>query len=408
MCGNNRKKLLVVLEQHFVRDGADVYTDVQCDEQFWDRYLAVFDSLIVCARMRDARPSDDCSCMLHSSRRGVEFVSLPDFVGVSGLVKNHQEIIRAMRFGLGKADAAICRLPSPLSLVACPAFEKSGIPWAGEMMMNPRTAYSKDAMSHPLQPVIQAVITRSTKRACMRANGIAYVTERVLQREYPCQAIVNPSRAGYFTSSYSTINLPDEAFSMKDWGVQRPERVVLAHSGKMSDYRKGHATFIRTVAELRKTGIDARGVLIGDGPKRVEFETLATDLGIRDYCEFTGWANGFIEVQERLQRAQFFVFPTLSEGLPRAVIEAMASGLICLGNSVDGIPELLDEPCLSTTNEAADFAKRIIRLVSEWTRALEIRARQFEKAHEYSAAILNKRRTQFYQRLFDVDLPDSN
>ena len=267
------------------------------------------------------------------------------------------------------------------------------------MMMNPRTAYSKDAMSHPLQPVIQAVITRSTKRACMRANGIAYVTERVLQREYPCQAIVNPSRVGYFTSSYSTINLPDEAFSMKDWGVQRPERVVLAHSGKMSDYRKGHATFIRTVAELRKTGIDARGVLIGDGPKRVEFETLATDLGVRDYCEFTGWANGFSEVQERLQSAHFFVFPTLSEGLPRAVIEAMASGLICLGNSVDGIPELLDGTCLSEKNTSEDYSDRIVWLLSNWQKALDIRRIQFVKAHEYRADLLQERRTSFYQSL---------
>ena len=55
----DKKTLLVVLEQHFVRSGADVYTDVQCDEAFWDRYLEVFDHLIVCGRMREATPEDD-------------------------------------------------------------------------------------------------------------------------------------------------------------------------------------------------------------------------------------------------------------------------------------------------------------------------------------------------------------
>lgn len=399
MTGENQKKLLVVLEQHFVKDGDDVYTDVQCDERFWDRYLAVFDSLIVCARMRDAYPSDDCSSMLHSSRRGVEFVPMPDFVGVVGLVKNHHEIISAIRFGLGKADAAICRLPSPLSIVACPAFERSGIPWAGEMMMNPRTAYSKDAMSHPLQPVIQAVITRSTKRACMRANGIAYVTERVLQGEYPCQAIVNPLRAGYFTSSYSTINLPDEAFSMKDWGRLCPSRVVLVHSGKMSDYRKGHAVFIRVVAALRAKGVDAYGILIGDGPMRPEFEALAKHLGVDGYCDFTGWASGFREVQEQLQRAQFFVLPTLSEGLPRAVIEAMASGLVCFANAVDGIPELLDQECLSKDNSPESYVYLICTFLSDWAHALEVRKTQFVRAQDYEASLLTARRDSFYRSL---------
>ena len=44
-------KLLVILEQHFFVDGTRVYVDVQCDREFWTRYLAVFEEVVVCARI---------------------------------------------------------------------------------------------------------------------------------------------------------------------------------------------------------------------------------------------------------------------------------------------------------------------------------------------------------------------
>lgn len=391
--------LLVVLEQHFIIDGDDVYTDVQCDERFWDRYLSVFNRLIVCARMRQADSSDNLANTLHSSRQGVEFVAMPDFAGAVGTVKHSFTIRRALMRCLRRADAAICRIPSPISLLACPVFEKAGVPWAGEMMMNPQTAYSRESMNHPLQPIIQAAIVRSTKKACLAANGVSYVTERVLQEEYPCRAIIGPKTKRYFTSSYSTINLDSSSYSMMDWGDKHPSRVVLAHSGKMSDYRKGHAVFIRVVAALRAMGIDAYGILIGGGPMRPEFESLAKNLCVDEYCDFVGWASGFKEVQKQLQRARFFVLPTLSEGLPRAIIEAMASGLVCLANAVDGIPELLEPECLSIDNSPESYIEMIRAFLSDWAHALEVRKAQFSRAHDYEASLLKARRDSFYRSL---------
>lgn len=392
----DKKTLLVVLEQHFVRSGADVYTDVQCDEAFWDRYLEVFDHLIVCGRMREATPEDDLAHMLHSSREGVEFFGMPDFMGAAGPVKNYPGIKRALTECLERADAAIFRMPSPISMVAYPIIKKSGIPWAGEMMMNPRTAYSKESMRHPLQPVIQGFITRQTKQACLDANGVSYVTSHVLQDEYPCKTTLG---RGGFTASYSTINLGDECFSMASWGDRRPDTVTLSHTGKMSDDRKGHAIFIEAVAKLRERGIDARGILIGDGPRRGDFEALASSLGVADHCDFVGWKSGFGEVQDELSRAHFFVMPTKSEGLPRAVIEAMATGLICLGNDVDGMPELLPEECLTYKNMADEYADGVVALLDNWDHALEIRRELFEKAHEYRSDVLSKRRADFYMDL---------
>lgn len=394
----NEKVLLVILEQHFVKKGNDVFTDVQCDESFWDRYLTVFDRLVVCARMREANSEDDTGHMLHSSRPEISFVGMPDFVGAAGPIKNFRAINSALKRCFKQSDAAIFRIPSPISMVAYPIVRKSGLPWACEMMMNPRTAYSKDSMDHPLQPAIQTFITKQTKRACMEANGVSYVTDHVLQQEYPCAALTKNNDM-HFTASYSTIDLDSSRYSCIDWGSSKPTQIVLAHTGKMSDDRKGHAIFIETVALLKLRGLDVRGILIGDGPKRPEFERLACNRGVREELEFAGWASGFDEVQRILQRAHFFVMPTKSEGLPRAVIEAMASGLICIGNNVDGIPELLGPECLSSNNNPVEYAGMITRISSDWERALQIRAVQFESSKKYERNRLQAKRTSFYTRL---------
>lgn len=398
------KTLLVVLEQHFVRCNDKVYVDVQCSRTFWDRYLSVFGQLIVCARMRDALSGDSVDSMLLSSRDEVEFVAMPDFVGAAGPIKNYGQIKHALLDSINRADAAIIRVPSPISMVACSILEKSGIPWAAEMMMNPRTAYGKQSMSHPLQPVIQRFITWQTKNACMNADGVSYVTEHVLQNEYPCRAMVDMNTDHAFTSSYSTINLRDSDYSCIDWGYESPSPLVFAHTGKMTDDRKGHAIFIETIARLRQQGVDARGILIGDGPERSRFESLASQLNVGDFCNFVGWKAGFSQVQSELQKAQILLMPTKSEGLPRAVIEAMASGLICLGNNVDGMPELLSEECLARDNTAEEYSRMIMDLIDNWEHALALRSSQFEKSKDYKAEVLNARRYAFYCELRDASM----
>ena len=396
---DNDKTLGIVLEQHFIVFEGDVYTDVQCDQSFWDRYLGVFDRVVVCARMRGAREGDDAGKLLLSSRPDIQFIGMPDFVGVAGLLKNLNLVRRAVDECIERSDAVVARVPSPISLAIYPQLRASNKPWAAEMMMNPATAYSKESMRHPLQPIIQGYAVERTRKMCMNANGVAYVTEHILQADYPCKAMGKIDDPSFFTASYSTINLDPGCFARKDMPSTPPPRVCLAHTGKMSDDRKGHEEFLLTIANLRDAGVDASGILIGDGPQRERFQQLANSLGIADHCEFAGWVSGFSEVQRCLHQAEFFVAPTKSEGLPRSVIEAMASGLICIGHAVDGVPELLEENCLSRTNDPGDYARMVAGFLDDWPRALRTRDRQFEKAQEYRSDVLNARRAEFYSKL---------
>lgn len=122
-------------------------------------------------------------------------------------------------------------------------------------------------------------------------------------------------------------------------------------------------------------------------------------MGIDNKLEFVGWKAGLDAVQEELVKAHIFMFPTASEGLPRSVIEAMATGLICVGYAVDGMVELLEKNQLVHKRTSDEFTTVVSNLIDNWHEVEDIRKNSFEKSHKYNNAFLQKRRKEFYERL---------
>ena len=167
----------------------------------------------------------------------------------------------------------------------------------------------------------------------------------------------------------------------------------------MNNYVKGHDVVIKVVKKLRDYGIDARITFIGDGDKRSEFENMANELGIKPYVHFTGLLGSPNDVRNVLLKSDLFIFPTKAEGLPRAVIEAMAVGLPCLSTPVNGIPELLEKKYLFNPTDVDGFANKIKELLNNPSELNGMSHRNIEKAKEYEESVLRKRRIEFYSRL---------
>lgn len=396
-------KLLVIQEQHFVRmPNGEVWVDEQSDSKFWERYLTVFDEVVVCARFRHSDTYNTDKLIL-SDHEHVSFVELPNTRGVGALVKNLTQIRKIMKDAMKECDRIIFRAPSPMSMVAYPLAKKSGKPFAVEIMNNPATHYSPAAMHNFYQPIIQRLTVNHTKSMCRTANGVSYVTEKVLQELYPSNARLKGESKKYFESSYSTIRMEPSRYSYDEWPEQKPETIVFIHTGKMQDERKGQDIFIKAIGILRGKGYKVEGILVGDGVMRKDFEQLGRDLGIADHLDFVGWKAGFEAVQKELKRAQIAVFPSMGEGLPRSVIEGMAQGLLCFGSKVDGICELLEGDCLVPEFTEECFAEHIQKYLDNWDKVLEERKKQFAASKRYEYSILEKRRTEFYRKLREVE-----
>lgn len=102
---------------------------------------------------------------------------------------------------------------------------------------------------------------------------------------------------------------------------------------------KGPDVLLDAFARLAPQVPDARLCLIGDGSQAGALRAQAQRLGIADCVEFTG-SLAPEAIRDRLRDAAAYVLPSRSEGMPVALLEAMACGRACVASSVGGVPEV--------------------------------------------------------------------
>lgn len=114
---------------------------------------------------------------------------------------------------------------------------------------------------------------------------------------------------------------------------------------------KGLSYLIEAFAMVKKEIPSAELVLLGNGPSRAELEQQAAMMSCADSIHFLGHKDNI----EQLYRAMdVFVLSSVAEGMPRAILEAMAAGVPCIATQVGGIPEILPTPDIGRLVPARD------------------------------------------------------
>ena len=111
----------------------------------------------------------------------------------------------------------------------------------------------------------------------------------------------------------------------------------ILHIGRFSS-EKNHAGLIRSFKIFHTKYPSSRLCLIGDGALRGEVEELVRDEGLSDSVDFMGKQGN---VYPYLNRADVFILPSLVEGIPITLIEAMGTGLPIVATRVGGIPDMI-------------------------------------------------------------------
>jgi glycosyltransferase involved in cell wall biosynthesis len=349
--------------------------------------LEVYDLVRLLARaVQRPRPPEGWQ---EATGPGIEAIPLPDFHTPSEFARRFRSMRRTVRSSVDESEAIHLRAPCLIGGIFWRALD-SERPYGVEVVGDPYDLFAPGAFPEKMRPLYRTWFTRRLRLQCAHATAAAYVTERGLQGRYP------PAPSA-FTTYFSDVDLGEEAFvTGPRASPTKGTATTLIMVGSLEQLYKGPNILIEAVAIALRRGANVRLVIVGEGKRRQDLEKQVTTLGIQSQVEFRGQVPAGDGVRRQLDAADVFVLPSFQEGLPKAMIEAMARGLPCLGSAVGGIPELLSPQDLVQPGDVLALADKICEVTGHPERMAQMSVRNLAKASDYREHTLRERRLAFY------------
>jgi glycosyltransferase involved in cell wall biosynthesis len=389
-------------------DGS-AWTQYGMDRRFWERYREVFDSVKIVARA--ARVDSPPGGWKQVTGPQISLHAVPDFNGPSECLRRLPAVRKSILRAVPDRGAVILRVGSIIANIMEGELRRRGYPYALEVVGDPYDVFSPGAINHPLRPFFRWYFSRSLREQCLRAIGVAYVTKRTLQRRYPARGFnVGVSdvelpegsiRNAVFETDYSSIELESDAILKNHRFFYRDARRRIITVGSLAQLYKGTDVLISAIEECVRQGLDIEADILGDGRYRPMLIAQAEKAGLTGRVRFHGHVPAGEAVRSLLDSADLFVLPSRTEGLPRAMLEAMARGLPCIGSDVGGIPELLDPTELVPPGNPVALAARIREMLEDPLRLEAQSQRNLHVAKDYRSDDLALRRRHFYKYVSD-------
>lgn len=345
------------------------------------RYVDNFGKLVVCCRLvqsDDPEKKEDVTDLIE------------EVIPVGGLVSAFTgKAKRKIKLKMRDCDLVIGRFHSIFGCLAADCAKSLGKPFFAEVMGDAWDGYWNHGITGKL---IAPFIFLKTKQAIKNADYALYVTSEFLQKRYPCK---NPS-----------VGVSNVRIESVDPQVleQRLEKIRNGNAGELSlmttaavDVRyKGQEYVIRAIPLLNKAGLRVKYTLVGGGSQDY-LRQVAEKCGVADQVVFAG-RKSLDEVFALLDETDIYIQPSLQEGLPRSVIEAMSRGCPAIGARTAGIPELIPSECVIRRKSAKNIVKAVLAIWDE-KKLMQLAERNFDESKIYLDESLTQRRNAYFHKI---------
>jgi glycosyltransferase involved in cell wall biosynthesis len=381
--------LIFVTEARFFKtpDGSYYADDISYNSFLWKRYLKEFDKVSVVARIFYSEKSFDESHKVDN----VNFLSLPPYGDIISFCKNYFRIKKYLSTYINKNSTIITRGGGILGYVAGRICKKKNLCYGIEVIGDPYEVFAPKGIKHPLRIILRYLFTYLQKKAVNGAVAAIYVTRETLQKRYPT------SKNAYNTFAsdvFIDVNNPvSEAKKMIS-----SDEIQLISIGSLDQMYKSPDILLKAVEMLVIKGINVKLTWLGKGKYQQEMENLARSLKIENKVNFVGSVSS-TQVTQYLDNSNVFLLVSRTEGLPRAMVEAMSRGLLCIGTNVGGIPELLQNESLVEVESPEQICDKIQFFLNNKEVANIQAMINLESSKDYSNEKLNAKRTDFYRFL---------
>ncbi|RNA67736.1 glycosyltransferase [Alteribacter keqinensis] len=383
-------KLVFVHDHKFLKYEDQYYSTGGLSGEALKRYVDAAGNVTIVARCIEI--NETSKHLSHSSIEGTRFVPVPNHKSVKSYYKISL-VKTILKKEILESDLVIARISS-LGNMAIRFAKKYNKPYLVEVVGCPwDSLWNYNWRGKVVAPFSYLNLRKLIKEA----PYVLYVTNNFLQSRYPTNGYsVNCSNVSLTDFDEKIINKRLEKIN----NMNSSKKLIIGTTAAVDVKYKGQQSVIKALSKLKKQGITNYEYQIVGGGNQSYLKSVARKYEVLEQVKFLGTIP-HKEIFSWLDTIDIYAQPSKTEGLPRALIEAMSRGILAIGTNAGGIPELLDEKYIfsKSTNNDEEICK-ILREVKKSD--LYSQAKQnYETSKEYDKKLIESRRQSFFKNFIE-------
>lgn len=381
----NKRKILFVHDGPLYQDGNGFFYGLHYNNKLVERYTALGSEVCFMTRISELpAQKEQFSVIDHPAFMACEFPNLKTLksrLSKKGLARKIAE--KAVL----ESDVVVARLPSSSGSLAVEYAQKHKKPLMVEFVACGWDAYWNYNWKGKL--VAPYFFIRQRMRM-LKVPYVIYVTKEFLQNRYPTRGK---------TAGISDVELPNSSIDVLERRISRINNrkngdvTVLGTIGALDVPYKGQADVIWAIHQLKCKGVIVHYKLVGQGDPSV-LNKLIVKLNLESQVSILG-ALPHQQIFDFLDQIDVYIQPSKTEGLPRAVIEAMSRGCLLMGSAVGGMPELIAPRFIFKSGNSEEIELLIESLNRDTF--LKTAYGNYSSASAYSRENMERKRAVFYE-----------
>jgi glycosyltransferase involved in cell wall biosynthesis len=337
-------RLTFIHDHKFISEGGEYYSSGKFSSKILSRYMVdPIDEIQFIGRIQ--KRTDELKNLVRTSTPAIKVNPMLFLKKKSDFILKKFEIKNFLERNIKKTDIVIIRLPSELGYVAAEYLSKNKIPYGIELVGDPWDALWYHGS---FAGKLMAFINKHKVRKYMhKSKHNIYVTKEYLQKKYPSE--------NYFIASNVLVDKVINNYKNENTKIKK-----IGMIGSLDTKYKGIDIALKS---LKLIDQEFSFEIVGNGPKE-EWEERIIKYNLQGKVNLLGTLKSGEEINNWLSTLDLYLQPSLTEGLPRALIEAMSNGIPALGSTAGGIPELLNNKYLHSIKDYKILAKQINLVLS--------------------------------------------
>ncbi len=324
---------MLVGDTRFIERDGGYWTSGNLRRPLVEALARTFGSVKVAMRVREATPVEWENVPHADIIRvpGVEFVHLPTWNGPSGWFGSRAAVGRILRRHIPTVDVCVARLPCPPAGLSVALAGRLKVPVIAHVLGDPLFSWIDRVPTAVGRHFVTSVIASSFSRALSSCDSVLSTSRGVLMPYMP-----DVSGVG---------RLADTSLTDPDYikPRQRTRPHVLFFCASRIVPLKNFDLLLHALRIVVKHCPQVQCTIAGDGPDLARLRLLTSDLGLESHVTFLGFVRDRLRLRQHYEDADVAFLLSRSEGLPLAVLEAMAAGLPLLVSEIPQNREVADE-----------------------------------------------------------------